>query len=53
MDKFKRRQEFIERRTKAYKKVMQDHPEGITKDNLEQIKKELHREENEEHPDEK
>lgn len=43
--RFKRRQEFVERRKKAWKKVLKNHPEGITKDNLEQIKKELHQEE--------
>lgn len=43
--RFKRRQEFVERRQKAWKKVLKNHPEGVTKSNLEQIKKEVHQEE--------
>jgi len=43
--RFKRRQAFLEKRAGAYKKVMENHPEGITKDNLEQIKKEVKKKE--------
>ena len=38
---FKRRQAFIKGRTKAYKKVIKEFPEGLTKDNLEQFKKRM------------
>ena len=38
---FKRRQAFIEGRTKAYKKIIKEFPEGLTKDNLEQFKKRM------------
>jgi len=43
--KFKRRQAFLNNRKKAVEKVMKNHPEGITRDNLEQIKKEIKKEE--------
>jgi hypothetical protein len=43
--RFKRRQSFLENRKRAYKEVMENHPEGMTKDNLEQIKKEIKEEE--------
>jgi len=43
--RFKRRQSFLEKRKEAYKEVMKNYPEGMTKDNLEQIKKEIKKEE--------
>jgi len=43
--KFKRRQVFLNNRKKAVEKVMKNHPEGITKNNLNQIKKEISRNE--------
>ena len=43
--RLRRRQAFVEKRKGAHKEVMKNHPEGITKDNLEQIKKELKKKE--------
>jgi len=37
---------FIERRTKIFDKIMLNYPEGVTKNNLEQIKKAVRVEEN-------
>jgi len=43
--RFERRQAFIKKRKEAYKKVMENHPGGITRDNLDQVKKEIKKEE--------
>jgi len=40
-----RRKKFLEKRKKAWAKVMANHPEGLTKKNLDQIKEEMKKEE--------
>ena len=39
--RLKRRQEFVEKRTRVYNKVIKEFPKGITKENLEQFKKRM------------
>ncbi len=41
----KRTQEFLERRKKSWNKIMKNHPEGLTKENHQQIKNEIKKEE--------
>lgn len=43
--RMKRRREFIEKRTRAYNKVIKEFPEGITRENHEQFKKRIKEEE--------
>lgn len=48
----KKRLSFIEQRKLAWKKVMKNHPEGVIKDNLQQIKNEMKKEEANKHKEE-
>ena len=43
--RLKRRREFVEKRTGIYYKVIKKFPGGLTKDNLEQFKKRMKKEE--------
>jgi len=43
--RLKRIQSVIERKTKAWERVMKNHPEGIMKDNIQQLKDEIKKEE--------
>jgi len=45
LEKVSRRKFFIERRTEVFNKVMLNYPEGITKGNLEDIKRAVKKEE--------
>lgn len=41
----KRKQAFLERRGKSWDKVMENYPEGLTKENHQQVKGEIKKEE--------
>ncbi len=43
--KLKRRQEFVNRRKSAYKKVIKNYPDGLTKENLDSFKEDMKRQE--------
>lgn len=43
--RFKRRQEFVRRRKVAYEKVIINYPNGLTKENLDQFKKDMKKQE--------
>lgn len=44
--RLKRRQDFVNRRTNAYEKVIKNYPNGLTKENLSKFKKDMRDEEN-------
>lgn len=43
--RLEKRRELLDRKRKAYKNVMKNHPEGWTKDNIQQLKDEMKKEE--------
>lgn len=41
----KERQAFVNRRKEAYKKVIKNYPDGLTKENLEEFKRDMKKQE--------
>lgn len=45
MSGFKERRAFVNRRKEAYRKVIKNYPDGLTKENLAQFKKDMKKQE--------